>query len=508
MSDWWRSAVIYQVYPRSFADSDGDGTGDLRGITARLPYLAGLGVDAVWLSPFYPSPQEDGGYDVSDFTGVDPMFGTLADFDAMVARAHELGLRVVLDLVPNHTSRQHPWFAESRSSRGAARRDWYIWRDPAPGGGPPNNWRAFTGGSGWTFDESTGQYYLHSFFAAQPDLNWRNPKVREAMADVMRFWLDRGADGFRVDMVDYLLKDAEFRDEPLDADGGFDWPHAIRQLNQPEVMDVMRGLRQVTDAYPDRVLLGEIEYRLPVSRMARYYDALHLPFNFWLLFLPWRAAELIGFIQSYDAALPAAAWPNWVLGNHDVPRPVTRLGSARSRAAMVLLLTLRGTPVLYYGDELGMENVPVPPEQVQDPWTEPGGGRDPARTPMRWTPGPNAGFCPPEVAPWLPVGDSSVLNVETEETDPGSMLSLTKAVLAVRRSFALGNQRLMDGPDGVVVYLRDERFMVAVNTVSGPAELDVPGGVVRVSTAGRSGPVDGRLVLDPDEACVVELVPA
>jgi alpha-glucosidase len=524
--EWWRSAVIYQVYPRSFADTDGDGIGDLPGVTAHLSYLADLGVDAIWLSPFYPSAHEDGGYDITDFTDVDPLFGSLTDFDELVSESHRRGLRVLVDLVPNHTSRHHPWFREARSSLGAPRRDWYIWRDPAPDGGPPNNWRAISGGPAWTLDEATGQYYLHSFFAAQPDLNWRNPKVREAIQDAMRFWLGRGVDGFRLDMIDYLIKDAEFRDEPVDGEGRYDWPTAVHQLNQPEVVDVMRELRQVTDAYPDRVLLGEIEYRLPVDKMASYYgpdlDALQMPFNFWLLFLPWEAASLESFVAVYEASLPTGAWPNWVLGNHDVPRPATRLGVESARAAMLLMLTLRGTPVIYYGDEIGMVNVPVAADQVQDPWatSEPGSGRDAERTPMRWTPGPNAGFSRPNATPWLPIGDDvELINVETESRQPRSILSMTRALLALRRThpaLSTGDYETVASPDGVIAFWRraaGERFLVAVNTSPEPAVLRLEAGisgVVRVSTGmdrDRTR-IDSVLTLSGHEACVVEAAPS
>ncbi|WP_394830385.1 DUF3459 domain-containing protein [Pendulispora rubella] len=524
--DWWRSAVIYQVYPRSFADANGDGVGDLPGITSRLPYLADLGVDAIWISPFYPSAHEDGGYDITDFTGVDPIFGSLADVDALIAAAKKIGLRVLLDLVPNHTSRHHPWFVASRASRSAARRNWYIWADPAKDGGPPNNWRAVTGGSAWTFDASTGQYYLHSFFAAQPDLNWRNPNVREAMAGVMRFWLDRGIDGFRVDMIDYLLKDEALRDEPLDENGWYDQPLAKYQLNQRGVVDIMRSLRRVVDGYAGaRILLGEVESRLPIDVLVRYYgtagqlDVLHLPFNFWLLFLPWQSAALERFITDYDGAVPEGAAPNWVLGNHDVPRPATRLGAAQARAAMVLLLTLRGAPVVYYGDELGMPNVPIPPERIQDPWSAalPGGGRDPARTPMRWTRGPNAGFCPEHAMPWLPVGDElEAINVEDQRHDPGSMLALTKALLALRRACPAlrgGNLRCLQGPPGAVVFSRvhdDERFLVAINTTAAPVEVPLPAGtsgIVRISSAMDRTGTCTTLPLRAHEACVLEWIP-
>ncbi|GAB2873977.1 alpha-amylase family glycosyl hydrolase [Streptomyces mayteni] len=512
--------MIYHIYPRSFQDSDGDGVGDLPGVIARLPYLAELGVDAVWLSPFFTSPQRDFGYDITDHTDVDPLFGTLADADALIAEAHRLGLRVLFDFVPNHTSVDHSWFRRSRGSRVDESRDWYLWRDPAPDGGPPNNWRAVTGGSAWTWEETTGQYYLHSFLPCQPDLNWRNPRVREAMHDVMRFWLDRGVDGFRVDMVDYLVKDRHFRDEPTDAEGGYRPATARYQLNQPEILPLLREFRQIVDAYPGRVLLGELEYGLSPEQLSGYYgddDMLHLPFNFWLLFLPWEADELRRFVTAYDGTLPAHAWPNWVLGSHDVSRPASRLGPERTRAALLLLLTLRGTPVLYYGDELGMEDVPVPAERVQDPWeaVQPGQGRDPARTPMPWTTEPNGGFCPPRARPWLPLGDRyTEYSVERQDADPASMLAFVRELLALRRaSAALSRGRWV--PDGspqewVLAFTRefgDERVRVLINL--GPRSATVPLDSAGYSVLLSSSPARDRratvtdLVLGPHEGCVL-----
>ncbi len=358
---WWKSAVLYQVYPRSFQDSNGDGIGDLPGITARLPYLAELGVDALWLSPVFASPMADFGYDVSDYTGIDPLFGTMADFDALLHEAHARGLKVLLDFVPNHTSDQHPWFSESRASRNSAKRDWYIWRDGAPGGGPPNNWLSEFGGSAWAFDAKSGQYYYHAFLAAQPDLNWRNAQVRAAMHEVMRFWLGRGVDGFRVDVIWHLIKDAAFRDNPPNPDFRAGDPPHRRQLplysaDQPEVHDLIRELRGVIDEFPERLLIGEIY--LPLDRLVTYYGrelaGVHLPFNFSLLETPWNARAVSQLIDRYESLLPKGAWPNWVLGNHDRPRVASRIGQAQARVAAMLLLTLRGTPTLYYGDEIGL----------------------------------------------------------------------------------------------------------------------------------------------------------
>ncbi|WP_433247333.1 alpha-amylase family glycosyl hydrolase [Streptosporangium sp. CA-135522] len=498
---WWKHGAIYHIYPRSFADSDGDGVGDLPGITAHLDYLSWLGVEAIWLSPFYRSPQRDFGYDITDHTDVDPLFGTLADFDHLLAEAHRRGLRVILDFVPNHTSIDHPWFAASRTSADDPKRDWYIWRDSA-GGGPPNNWRAVTGGPAWTLDSRTGQYYLHSFLPEQPDLNWRHPEVRQAMHQVMRFWLDRGVDGFRIDMVDYLLKDEHFRDEPLDGHGIYEPALARHQLNQPGTLALLRELRDITDGYPGRVLIGEVEYRLPLPRLAGYYgqdDMLHLPINFWLLFTPWQAHDLQTFITAYDRALPGDAWPNWVLGSHDISRMATRLGRDQVHVALMLLFTLRGTPVLYYGDELGMTDVPIPPHQARDPWE----GRDPARTPMPWTSAPNAGFSPPEARPWLPLGNPSV-NVAAQKADPGSVLNLTRALLGLRRGHAAlrdGSYQPAPAPDGVLAYRRshpDEEMLITLNLTGSALDIPIPGEPLLSTHSGTTRlllPHEGRVTV-------------
>src|SRR4051812_24948906 len=372
---WWQTGVIYQIYPRSFQDSNGDGVGDLRGINQRLPYLAELGIDAIWISPIFVSPMADFGYDIADYTEIDPLFGTLEDFDALAAAAHQLGLEVILDLVPNHTSDRHPWFLESRSSRDNPKRDWYIWRDPAPDGGPPNNWLSEFGGGAWEYDATTGQYYYHAFLAAQPDLNWRNPHVRAAMYDAMRFWLRRGVDGFRVDVIWHLIKDDQFRNNPPNPNFRVGDPpiHAVIPLytaDRPEVQDVIAEMRGVVDEFSDRLLIGEIY--LPVERLVAYYgrdlSGVHLPFNFALLSVTWNARQLAKLIDEYEAALPKGGWPNWVLGNHDKPRLATRIGLDQARVAAMLLLTLRGTPTIYYGEEIRMEQVPIAPEHVRDPF--------------------------------------------------------------------------------------------------------------------------------------------
>jgi alpha-glucosidase len=479
-SAWWQRGVVYQVYPRSYQDGNGDGIGDLPGITSRLDHLAWLGVDAVWLSPIFASPMEDGGYDVSDYTAVAGIFGTLEDFDALIARAHDLGLRVILDFVPNHTSHRHPWFIESRSSRDAARRDWYIWRDGAADGGPPTNWRNVTDdrpGTGWNRDDATGQWYLATFSPVQPDLNWANPRVRAAMADVLRFWLDRGVDGFRVDMVSFLAKDQAFRDEPdLPVGDGSSYVRRARyHFNRPETVAHLRELRAVVDAYADRVLIGEMTYEATIDTLVDYAAeaGIDLPTNFGLITSPFEHDAIADLVDAYDrAATDRGVWPNWCLSNHDTPRPTLR-GDAAARMALVLLLTVRGTPFVYYGDEIGMANVPVPPERRDDPWSTSVGGvtRDSFRTPMQWDDGPTAGFCPAHVDPWLPVGDDrDAVNVRSERADPASTLHLVRRLLVLRRerpALATGSyHRIREAPDGVLAYRRedgDDAVTVACN---------------------------------------------
>jgi alpha-glucosidase len=440
---WWRHGVFYQIYPRSFQDSNADGVGDINGIIERLPYLQALGVDAIWLSPIFPSPMADFGYDIADYTGIDPLFGAMADFDALTAAAHAIGLKVILDLVPNHTSDRHPWFVESRSSGDNPKRDWYIWREPAADGRPPNNWLSEFGGSGWQYDAVTGQYYYHAFLAQQPDLNWRNPAVRQAIHEVMRFWLRKGVDGFRVDVIWHLIKDAQFRDNPIKPeyrDG--QPPHEklipLYSADQAEVHDVIAELRRVIDEFDSRVLIGEIY--LPSQRLVTYYGkdlgGAHLPFNFALLSAPWHARSIEKIVHDYEAALPTGAWPNWVLGNHDRPRVASRIGPEQARVAAMLLLTLRGTPTLYYGDEIGMHQVAIAPDRVRDPYEKNvpgiGVGRDGCRTPMQWDATAYAGFS--SVQPWLPLADDyRHENVVNLDADALSILSLYKALIALRK---------------------------------------------------------------------------
>jgi alpha-glucosidase len=506
---WWQRGVIYQIYPRSFQDSDGDGVGDLPGIIERLDYLQWLGVDAIWLSPIYPSPMADFGYDISDFTAIDPLFGTLADFDELIAEARARSLKVILDFVPNHTSDRHPWFAESRRDRHNARRDWYLWRDPAPGGGPPNNWLSEFGGSAWERDSATGQYYYHAFLKEQPDLNWRNPAVQHAMHDVLRFWLARGVDGFRIDVVHHLVEDAAFRDNPPNPafEHGMRPSHALLRthtVDQPELQAIIADIRRVVDEYPDKLLVGEIH--LPIERLVSYYGAelngIHLPFNFNLIGAPWSATVLRDIIEAYETALPPGAWPNWVLGNHDTNRIASRVGAQGARLAAMLLLTLRGTPTMYYGDELGMADVPVPRDRLQDPFEKNvpgiGVGRDPARTPMRWAPRNGAGFTAAE--PWLPIGgDLDRCNVESQRKDPDSMLNFYRRLLEFRRDRAclsVGDYAALPGNECCLAYLRrcgNERLIVILNFSDSSVRITLPPEAHR-----------GRLVLSTDSGRRVE----
>ncbi|MBK7179182.1 MAG: DUF3459 domain-containing protein [Chloroflexi bacterium] len=445
---WWQTGIIYQIYPRSYQDSNGDGLGDLAGIRRRLDYLQKLGVTAVWLSPIYPSPMHDFGYDVANYTDIHPIFGTMADFDALLADAHERGLKLILDLVPNHTSDEHAWFQESRRSRNNPKRDWYIWRDPAPDGGPPNNWLSFFGGPAWTFDEASGQYYLHQFVTQQPELNYRHPDVLPAMLDNMRFWLDKGVDGFRVDVIWLMMKDELLRDEPPNP--GWDGvdPHGslnhIYTQSVPGIHDLIRQMRGVLDEYDERMMVGEIY--LPFDELMVYYgrsqDECHMPFNFHLIAnRNWQATAVRKLVEAYEAALPPNGWPNWVLGNHDQHRIATRIGLAQARVANMLLLTLRGTPTTYYGEEIGMEDGHIPPEFVQDPpaVNQPEiahiVGRDPERTPMQWDASPHAGFTTAAAQPWLPAAANfPTRNVAQQENEPASMLNLYRALTALRRA--------------------------------------------------------------------------
>ena len=435
---WWRRGVIYQVYPRSFQDSNGDGVGDLNGISQRLEHLVGLAIDAVWISPIFPSPMRDFGYDVSNYCAIDPLFGSLADFDALLEFAHARGLRIILDFVPNHTSDQHPWFQESRSSKLNPKRDWYVWRDAKPDGSPPSNWESEFGGPAWTFDEVAGQYYYHAYLKEQPDLNWRTPKWSKPCAMCSGFGsIGASMDSGSMQSIIFMkMRRTGTTLRTLIGGPGMApkrrWLQT-RTIDQPGVHASIKAMRRVADAYADRVMIGEAY--LPIDRLMAYYGAdlsgFHLPFNFHLVSTDWKPKPVASLIEAYEAALPAGAWPNWVLGNHDRPRVASRIGRAQARVAAMLLLTLRGTPTIYQGEEIGMVDTPIPPRLIQDPLERNvpgfGLGRDPVRTPMAWSSEPNGGFT--QGRPWLPLhADAHLVNVSIQANDPRSMLSLYRAL--------------------------------------------------------------------------------
>ena len=520
---WWQRAVIYQIYPRSFADTNDDGIGDLHGIISRLDHLVWLGVDALWLSPIYPSPMADFGYDIADHTAIDPRFGTLADFDDLLRQAHARGLKVVLDYVPAHTSDRHPWFAASRSSRDDPRRDWYVWRTPSAGGGPPNNWESqFGGGPAWTLDAATGQYYLHTFLPEQPDLNWRNPAVREAMREVLRFWMRRGVDGFRVDVAHRILKDPRMRDNPPHPAVRAGAPGAHRLVerysrNWHEVHEVHRLLRSTVEEFddPPRLLAGEVN--LDPGELVAYYgtdDELHLPLNFHAIVeMPWTSRRLAALVTDVEQALPDGTWPSWILSNHDKSRFPSRVGRHLARQALVFLLTARGTPVLYYGDEIALGDTDIPHDRIQDAWGRhvPGRSRDPQRTPMPWDTSANAGFCPAGVEPWLPLGaDADRRNIAVQRADPRSELALARTLIglrAVRPSLRNGSYARVTVTDDLFAFARtagDERTLVVL-TFDRPATFPLPGPHRVLCSTGmdRQGIVDGEIALESGQALVL-----
>jgi alpha-glucosidase len=517
---WWRAGVLYQIYPRSFADSTGNGHGDLRGVIDHLDHLSWLGVDGIWLSPINPSPDADWGYDVSDYRSVDPDLGDLGDLDRLVNEAGARGIRVILDLVPNHTSDRHRWFVDARSARSASHRDWYVWADGKADGSPPNNWRSSFGGPAWTWDEGTGQYYLHNFLPEQPDLNWWNAEVADAFDEILRFWFERGIAGFRIDVANGLVKDRDLRDNPVTTDDDHPMVRSIGlrpvyNMNQAEVHDVYRRWRGVADPYR-AMFLGET-WVWDLETLMRFYgsgtDELDLALNF-----PFTFAELgrgtREMVEATDAALPEGAWPTWAGSNHDVGRFATRWGQGdgrRARAALVMLLTLRGTPLLYYGDEIGMPEVDVPRERLRDPvglrrWPE-DPGRDRGRTPMHWTSA--GGFTRAGVEPWLPMGDAAACNVADQRDDPHSILHLCRDLIAVRREredLHAGAYAALDAPDGLWAWRRGTGTVVAMNHGESSADLAVPRGRVLVGTErSRDGEAaNGTIRLDPWEALVLD----
>ncbi len=439
---WWKDGIIYQIYPRSFSDSNQDGIGDLAGITTRLDYLHDLGVDAIWLSPVYPSPQADFGYDVSNYVDIDPMYGSLKDYDRLIREAHKRKIHVIMDLVLNHTSDEHPWFVESRKSRDNPYRDWYIWRDPSPKGKEPNNWYSVFGGKAWKFDPATGQYYLHLFHEKQPDLNWRNPRVQKAILDSMRFWLDRGTDGFRLDVFNAYFKHADLLNNPPKRGGlrGFERQQHIYDGDQPEMIPVLRKFRKLLNQYPERYMVGETFFSTPEK--AAFYsgdDRLHAAFDFSLLECKWDPVQFKAAISAWDRAAGNKIWPNYVLNNHDNPRTVTRWkdaeDDARAKLGITMLLTLRGTPFLYYGEEIGMRDIKLKRSEIMDP---PGKtywplykGRDGCRSPMQWDASPQAGFG--KGRPWLPVHPNfKTRNVAAQSKKRDSLLNVYKRLIALR----------------------------------------------------------------------------
>ncbi|RPE09997.1 alpha-amylase [Chitinophaga lutea] len=526
---WWQTGIIYQVYPRSFQDSNGDGVGDLKGIRRRLDHLQWLGIDAIWLSPIFPSPMADFGYDVSNYTDIHPLFGNLADFDELLQAVHARGMKLLLDLVPNHTSHQHPWFLESRSSRDNPKRDWYIWKDPQPDGSLPNNWLSVFGGSGWEWDERTEQYYYHAFLKEQPDLNWRNPEVQEAMFNVMRFWLDKGVDGFRVDVLWFIFKDEQLRDNPVNPDYAphlptFDQLLPVYSTDQPEVQDITRKMRSVLEEYEgDRVLIAEVY--LPIPRLMAYYgennNGAHLPFNFLLMALPWDARQIAATIDEYEGALPPGGWPNWVLSNHDRPRIASRVGMHQAAVAAMLLLTLRGTPTIYYGDEIAMRDVAIPREEIQDPqglnMPDKNLSRDPARTPMQWDEGKNAGFSPGK--PWLRLDKAYArTNVQSQRADAHSMLRLFHRLIQLRRkepALSAGSYNAVYADSQVMAFTRRSEghpsFLIVLNLTHRPGyfrpdNFSFNGTVeIAVSRELEGGKVSHTISLDGDEGLLIRL---
>ena len=521
---WWQKGIVYQVYPRSFKDANGDGTGDLRGILEKLEYLKWLGINTVWVSPIYPSPMDDFGYDVSDYTAIHPIFGTMEDFDELLNKTHEMGMKLILDLVPNHTSYQHPWFQESRSSKDNPKRDWYIWKDPGPDKGPPTNWQSVFGGSGWEYDEKTGQYYYHAFLKEQPDLNWRNPEVKKAMLDVMRFWLQKGVDGFRVDVIWHMIKDDQFRNNPPNPDYKEGKPDYVKHIttyseDQPLVHEVIAEMRKVLEEFDERLLIGEIY--LPLDKLVTYYGkenaGVHLPFNFQLIKTEWKAEKIYALVNEYEGSLPPGGWPNWVLGNHDKARILSRVGEKQARIAAVLLLTLRGTPTMYYGDEIGMHDVKIPKERIQDPkeYTMPGYSRDPQRTPMQWSSGKYAGFS--SVEPWLPLAhDFETCNVEVEKQKSDSMLSLYKKLIDLRQkepALHVGDFIPVGLQEELMVYKRtqqEDSFLIVINfgktEKTYQANVDLKGKVlVSTSLAMEKTSFKGSIEMESEQAVVIKL---
>jgi alpha-glucosidase len=524
-AEWWRDGVLYQIYPRSFADTNGDGIGDLRGITARLDHIEWLGVDGIWLNPTMPSPNEDWGYDVADYCAVDPALGTLEDLDELIAEAGRRGIRVLLDLVPNHTSDRHAWFQDALRDRTSPYRDFYVWADPKPDGSPPNNWVSSFGGPAWTLDEASGQFYLHNFLPSQPDLNWWSEDVREAFDEILRFWFARGIAGWRIDVTHGIVKDRELRDDPAATADDHPLTQArgnkqVFSMNRPEVHDVLRRWRTIADAYdPKRILVGET-YVLDLDQLMPFYgegeDELNLAFNFLFVHAPLEAEPLRTIVEGIEHGLPPVSWPVWTGSNHDAGRLATRWAQddpKRARLAVMMLLTLRGTPFLYYGDEIGLPDVPLDPADALDPVPrrtgKPERNRDPCRTPMQWSAEAGAGFTEAGVDPWLPLGDPAAFNVAAQRGDAGSQLHLTRDLIALRRAqpdLRGGDYETLSAPAGAWAWRRGERHVVALNLSDSEVTVEGVSGRVAIATdRARDGEaVDGALTLGAWQGAVVE----
>lgn len=510
---WWRDGIVYQIYPRSFADSNHDGIGDLPGITSKLDYLQSLGIDALWLSPIYPSPDVDFGYDVADYTAIDPKFGTMADFEALVKAAKKRNIHIVLDLVLNHTSDQHPWFLESRKSKDNAFHDWYLWRDPKPDGSPPNNWAAVFGGPGWEYDSDLDQYYYHMFFKEQPDVNWRNPKVRQAMLDVFRFWLKKGVDGFRLDVFNVYFKDPDFRDNPPKLGlRAFDRQEHIHDISQPEMYPLLKDIRTILDQREDTYAVGET-FEAGPEQTASYCgdDKLHAAFNFEFAENRWHPKRFLQSVQSWYAALGEDDWPNNFLSNHDMHRAATRYcfgeDDRRAKVAAAMLLTLKGTPFIYYGEEIGMRDIPVRKKSnVKDPigkffWPF-YKGRDGCRAPMQWDNSTHAGFS--DADPWLPVHSNFPnRNVTQQASDPNSLLNFYKKGIEIRKAEpALQHGSFssrIEYPRHILAYertLNKDRILVVLNFSSRNLTYELPDGAWS-SLLNELPAIEGTLVLSP-----------
>ncbi|MBM3673149.1 MAG: DUF3459 domain-containing protein [Actinobacteria bacterium] len=522
MSEWWRDAVCYQIYPRSYMDSNGDGVGDLPGITSRLDHLQWLGVECIWLSPTFPSPNEDWGYDVADYYGVHPDLGTLADMDALIEAGRERGIRIVLDLVPNHTSAAHPWFQDARSSRTSEHRDWYVWGDSKVEGEPPNNWTSSFLGSAWGYDEGAGQWYLHNFLRGQPDLNWWNADVRDEFDRIYRFWFDRGVAGFRIDVAHMIIKDKELRDNPPPEDSDFLLDHIRGQVplynsNRPEVHEIYQRWRALAEDYDEsKMLVGET-FVPSLDQLMAYYgqgDELSLAFNFPFLTAPFEADGLCALVERTEELLPNGCVPVWTGSNHDMSRLPTRwAGGApdRTRCALLMLLALRGAVFLYYGDEVGLPDTDVPLDRLLDPVTiklQPVLNRDAARTPMQWEASDGAGFTTPGVEPWLPFGDVAAYNVASQRDDRSSTLHFVRDLIALRRErpeLRTGAYTTLYSRDGLWAWRRGDSTVSAVNLGESAANVDGARGTVLIGTdRARDGEkVDGALRLEPNEGVLV-----